>query len=193
MTKPIVLASASPRRKELLERVGLVFSVDAAEIQEDHGRKMEPAELAKAISREKARSAAARHPGAIVIAADTFGVLDGRLLGKPRNAADARRMLAEMSGREHRVFTGFTILDTQSGRELSRVVETAVRFRQLREDEIAAYVATGEPLGKAGAYAIQGLGALLVEGIEGDFYNVIGLPLCALAQGLKEFGVNLPG
>ena len=124
--------------------------------------------------------------------ADTFGVLDGRLLGKPRDAADARRMLAEMNGREHRVITGFTILDPQSGRELSQAVETAVRFRQLREDEIAAYVATGEPLGKAGAYAIQGLGALLVEGIEGDFYNVIGLPLCALAQGLGEFGISLP-
>jgi septum formation protein len=193
MTKPVVLASSSPRRKELLEKTGLKFIVDAAEINEDHGRAVKPAELAKTISLEKANVVAARHPRSIIIAADTFGVLDGRLLGKPRDEDEARRMLGRMGGRRHRVITGFTILDTETGKAVSKAVETMVYFRKLDGEEIEAYVRTGEPLDKAGAYAIQGLGALLVDRIEGDYYNVIGLPLSSLARELKRFGVILPG
>jgi septum formation protein len=192
MTKPVVLASSSPRRRELLEKTGLKFIVDAAEINEDHVRRMKPAELAKIISLEKAKAVAARHPGSIIIAADTFGMLDGRLLGKPRDGEEARDMLKRMSGRRHRVITGFTILDTATGKTVSKAVETSVYFRELGKEEIAAYVGTGEPLDKAGAYAIQGLGAQLVEKIEGDYYNVIGLPLRALARELNKFGVSLP-
>jgi len=192
MTKPVVLASSSPRRRELLEKTGLKFIADAAEIFEDHGRRMRPAELAKIISLEKAKAVAARHPGSIIIAADTFGMLDGRLLGKPRDQEEARDMLKRMSGRRHRVITGFTILDTATGKTVSKAVETRVYFRELGKEEIAAYAGTGEPLDKAGAYAIQGLGAQLVERIEGDYYNVIGLPLSALAGELNKFGVNLP-
>ncbi len=192
MTKPVVLASSSPRRRELLEKTGLKFIVDAAEIYEDHGRRMRPAELAKIISLEKAKAVAARHPGSIIIAADTFGMLDGRLLGKPRDQEEARDMLKRMSGRRHRVITGFTILDTATGKTVSKAVETRVYFRELGKEEIAAYAGTGEPLDKAGAYAIQGLGAQLVERIEGDYYNVIGLPLSALARELNKFSVNLP-
>ena len=193
MTKPVVLASSSPRRKELLEKTGLKFIIDAAEINEDHGRKMKPAELAKIISLEKAKAVADRHPRSIIMAADTFGVLDGGLLGKPRDEDEARDMLGRMSGRCHRVFTGFTILDTETGKAVSKTVETKVYFRKLHGEEIEAYVRTGEPLDKAGAYAIQGLGALLVEKIEGDYCNVIGLPLTSLARELKRFGVKLPG
>ena len=193
MTKPVVLASSSPRRREILEKTGLKFMVDAAEINEDHGRRMKPAELAKTISLEKAKVVAARHPCSIIIAADTFGVLDGRLLGKPRDEDEARLMLESMGGRRHRVVTGFTILDTETGKAVSKAVETKVYFRKLDSEEIEAYVKTGEPLDKAGAYAIQGMGALLVEKIEGDYYNVIGLPLSSLARELKRFGVKLPG
>ena len=193
MTKPIVLASSSPRRRELLEKTGLKFVVDAAEINEDHGRKMKLAELAKTISLEKAKVAATRHPCSIIIAADTFGVLEGRLLGKPRDEDEARDMLGRMSGRRHLVVTGFTILDTETGKAISKAVETKVHFRKLDWEEIEAYVKTGEPLDKAGAYALQGLGALLVEEIEGDYYNVVGLPLSSLVRELKRFGVKLPG
>ena len=193
MIKPIVLASSSPRRKELLEKIGLNFIIDAAEINEDHGRRIKPAELAKTISLEKAKAVADRHPRSIIIAADTFGVMDGRLLGKPRDEEEARDMLLRMSGRRHSVITGFTILDTETGKSISEAVETRVYFRKLGREEIESYVKTGEPLDKAGAYAIQGLGALLVEKIEGDYCNVIGLPLNSLARGLKRFGVNLPG
>jgi septum formation protein len=193
MTKPVVLASSSPRRREILEKTGLKFMVDAAEINEDHGRRMKPAELAKTISLEKAKVVAARHPCSIIIAADTFGVLGGRMLGKPRDENAARDMLGRMGGRRHRVVTGFTILDTETGKAVSKAVETKVYFRKLDSEEIEAYVKTGEPLDKAGAYAIQGMGALLVEKIEGDYYNVIGLPLSSLARELKRFGVKLPG
>jgi septum formation protein len=192
MTRPIVLASASPRRKELLENIGLKFSVDPAEIAETRTAGLKPAELAKALSLQKARAAALRHADSIIIAADTFGVLDGAILGKPVDAGHAREMLAGLSGRCHSVITGFTVIDSATGRAISRAVETRVYFRKLGRVEIARYVKTGEPLDKAGAYAIQGLGALLVESIEGDYYNVIGLPLCALAGVLKRFGITLP-
>ena len=192
MTKPVVLASSSPRRRELLEKTGLEFIVDAAEINEDHGRRMKSRELAKTISMEKAKAVAARHPHSIIIAADTFGLLGGRMLGKPRDKDEARDMLGRMAGKRHMVVTGFTILDTETGKTVSKAVETKVYLRKLAGEEIEAYVRTGEPLDKAGAYAIQGLGALLVEKIEGDYYNVIGLPLSSLARELKKFGVNLP-
>jgi septum formation protein len=192
MTRPVVLASASPRRRELLENIGLKFSVDAAEIAEVLTAGLKPVELAKALSLQKALAAASRHPDSIIIAADTFGVLDGVILGKPADAGHAREMLEELRGRCHSVITGFTVIDSATGRAVSRAVETKVYFRRLGRTEIARYVKTGEPLDKAGAYAIQGMGALLVERIEGDYYNVIGLPLCALAGVLKRFGITLP-
>jgi septum formation protein len=192
MTRPVVLASASPRRRELLENIGLKFTVDPAEIAEIQTAKLKPAELAKELSRHKARAAASRHADSIIIAADTFGVLDGVILGKPVDERHARKMLAGLSGRYHSVITGFTVIDSASGRIVTRAVETRVYFRKLSRSEITRYVKTGEPLDKAGAYAIQGLGALLVERIEGDYCNVIGLPLCALAGVLRRFGIALP-
>ena len=191
MAKNIVLASSSPRRRELLENIGLAFTVDPSEICEAQPAGFKPAELARTLSLHKARAAASRHPDSIVIAADTIGVLDGKILGKPLDAPHARKMLEEMSGRCHSVITGFTVVDSATGRAVSRTVETMVFFRKLTRAEISRYVNTGEPLDKAGAYAIQGLGALLVERIEGDYNNVIGLPLGALAKVLKEFDVSL--
>jgi septum formation protein len=192
MIKPVVLASSSPRRKELLEKTGLKFVVDASEINEDHGRRLKPADLARSISLEKAKDVAARHPSSVIIAADTLGVLDGRVLGKPRDEGEAGDMLGMLSGQCHTVVTGYTILDTETGKSISKAVETKVYFRKLNREEIGAYVKTGEPLDKAGAYAIQGLGALLVKKIDGDYYNVMGLPLSSLVRELKRFGVKLP-
>jgi len=192
MTRSIVLASASPRRRELLANIGLKFKVDPVEIPEVMTTGLKPARLAKALSLHKARAAASCNEGSIIIAADTFGVLDGMILGKPLDERHARKMLKELSGRCHSVITGFTVIDSATGRTVSRVVETRVYFRKLGRSQIAKYVKTGEPLGKAGAYAIQGLGALLVESIEGDYYNVMGMPLCALAAVLRRFGVTLP-
>ena len=133
-----------------------------------------------------------RHADSIIIAADTIGVLEGRILGKPLDAPHACKMLAELSGRCHSVITGFTVIDSATDKAVSRSVETKVHFRKLSRAEISRYVKTGEPLDKAGAYAIQGLGSLLVERIEGDYNNVIGLPICALAIVLKGFGITLP-
>lgn len=187
----IILASASPRRKELLEKIGLKFEVEPSDYAEDMRSGLSPAELARAISLEKARVVASKHKNTVVIAADTFIVFRGKIMGKPGTEAEARRMLMMLRGKPHSVITGFTILDTDRNRVLTKSVETVVHIKNLTSEEIDAYVKSGEPLDKAGAYAIQGLGSVIVERIEGDYFNVIGLPLSALAEGLKEFGIHI--
>jgi len=191
--KKFVLASTSPRRAGLLKQIGLKFVVDPSNHEETLNKELPPERLAVVLSLKKARAVARRHRNAIVIAADTIGVLDGVIIGKPESAADARRILRKLSGRTHRVITGFTVIDTGSGKIATRVVETMVHFRKLTDGEIDAYVKTGEPLDKAGAYGIQERGAIFVDRIEGDYYNIIGLPLCALAEMLRKFGVEVPG
>ena len=187
--KKIILASASPRRKELLEKLGLEFEVESSDYEERSAPTVDPCGLVIKNSLAKARAVAARHKKAIIIAADTIGVIRGKVIGKPHTADEAGRMLRSLSEKSHRVITGFTIIDTETGRTISKSNETKVYFRKLTPPEIDAYVKTGEPLDKAGAYAIQGLGAVVVEKIEGDYYNVIGLPLSALTESLKEFGI----
>jgi septum formation protein len=189
--KQIVLASASPRRRELLEKLGLSFKVEPSNFAENLSTGMEPNALAREISLGKADSVAGKYSDAIIIGADTFIILGNRIMGKPDTADEAREMLQDISGRSHSVITGFTIIDTASGKIVSQSVETKVYIKQLTPEEIDAYIKTGEPLDKAGAYAIQGLGALLVERIEGDYCNVIGLPLFALMKALKEFGIDI--
>lgn len=189
--KRIILASASPRRRELLRQIGLTFEVEPSSLVEEIPPGIEPHQLARQISFRKAEIVASRHRDAIVIAADTFGVIDGQVLGKPHTSEEARKMLATLSGRCHSVITGFTIIDTADDKTLSRSVETKVYIKVLTDTEIDAYVRSGEPLDKAGAYAIQGLGAVLVERIEGDYLNIVGLPLNALAEALKEFGIHV--
>jgi len=189
--KAIILASASPRRKELLEQIGLSFTVEPSNYQENIRFDLEPHDLARALSLEKARLVARNHRNALVIAADTFIAFEGKILGKPRTETEAKEMLETMSGKPHSVITGFTIIDADSNKTVSRSVETRVHLRKLGSDEIDAYVRSKEPLDKAGAYAIQGLGSVIVERIEGDYSNVIGLPLSALAESLKEFGVHV--
>lgn len=187
--RKIILASASPRRKEILKITGLKFSVCASDFEEDIDLPLTPRALAKFLSRKKAEAVAHKYDNAIVIAADTFIVFNGRLLGKPHTKKEAEKMLRMLNGKPHYVITGFTIMDTANNQILSKSVKTTVYFRKVTLREICAYVGSKEPLDKAGAYAIQGLGAVLVEKIEGDFFNVMGLPLCALTEDLKKFGV----
>ncbi len=185
----IVLASASPRRRELLGSLGLSFEIQPAEGPENTPASGDACGAVRAIALGKARQVAALRPEALVIGADTVVELDGRILGKPADEAEARAMLRALSGRTHRVCTGVAVIG--GGEERTHAEVTHVRFRELSEREIAAYAASGEPLDKAGAYAAQGKAALFVEGIEGDYFNVVGLPLCALGRMLEHFGVEL--
>ncbi len=189
--KHIILASASPRRREILEKTGLRFRVDESGCEEKITPGLSPRALARTLSRQKAGSVAAKYKSALVIGADTFIVLKSKILGKPHTAKEAIRMLKTLSGKVHTVITGFTIIDTERGRTISRSVKTRVYFKRLGSKDIEDYVKSGEPLDKAGGYAIQGLGAPLIEKIEGDFFNVVGLPLSALIKELKEFGVHV--
>ena len=187
----IILASASPRRRELLERIGLTgFTVAAPNVDESVEPRLSPADTVEQLSLRKARAAAERFgPNDLIIAADTVVALDGGILGKPRDRDDAFAMLSALSGREHHVYTGVTVL--RGNKIVTEHEETAVTFRALSPDEIRGYIATGEPLDKAGAYGIQGVGALLVSGIRGDYSNVMGLPVFRLGQILREFGLDL--
>ena len=187
----IVLASGSPRRQELLRRIGLTeFTVVVPEADESCPAGLTPQETVAHISRQKAEAARAlTAPDAIVITADTMVFLGGERLGKPRDEKDALRMLRELSGSRHLVCTGVTV--RQGDKEFCFTSSTDVYFRSATDAELRAYIACGEPMDKAGAYGIQGRGSLLVERIDGDFFNVMGLPVLPLAEALKEFGVCL--
>ena len=185
----LILASQSPRRRELLERMGLDFTVISPRIDEDSFSDPDPAALVRTLSREKALAVAKEQESdTLVIAADTVVVLDGQALGKPGDEAEAAAMLSALSGRSHEVYTGVTVC--QGDRAVSEAECTQVTFRPLTGEEIRHYVATGEPMDKAGAYGIQGFGSLLVEGIRGDYFNVVGLPVCRLGRMLAAFGVD---
>ena len=182
----IILASQSPRRRELLRQMGFEnFRVVPARGEERLAPGMSPAEAVETLSARKAAEVSALYPGGLVIASDT---VDGRILGKPRSEDEAAGMLAALSGRANTVYTGVTV--RRGDRAVTEHEAARVWFRPLTPEEIAAYVATGEPMDKAGAYGIQGLGALLVERIEGDYFTVVGLPVCRLGRILAGFGVD---
>lgn len=186
----IILASASPRRRQLLTMLGLEFEVRPAQGEEFLPDGISPEEAVMRLSAQKARSVAKEcAPEDVVIGADTIVWQGGRILGKPKDTQDAARMLSALSGNTHTVYTGVTVI--KGNAVLSGAEETKVRFRRLSGAEIDAYIKTGEPMDKAGAYGAQGLAALFVEGIEGDFFNVMGLPVCRLGKLLKEVGVTL--
>ena len=187
--RKIILASASPRRKELLEKTGLQFEVVASDYEEDMTLPYSPTELARHISAGKAEAVAKNEPDAIIIAADTFVVFEGEKLGKPHTKKEAIAMLSRIHGRTNDIVTGYTVMDSKSGAIVSRIVSTKVYLKNLTPEEIEAYADSGEPLDKAGAYAIRGRGAAFVEKIEGDFFAAMGLPLSDLAKTLKAFGV----
>lgn len=190
MRAEIILASASPRRRELLEQIGLSFRVIPSSFDESAVRSTEPMGLAEALALGKARAVADGVRSGIVIGADTLVVRAGAILGKPRDDADAARMLRLLSGGWHEVVTGIAVIDAASGRERSAREVTRVKMRDLTAAEIAAYVASGEPADKAGAYAIQGLASLFIERIDGCYANVVGLPVFRLAVLLREFGID---
>ena len=187
----IILASQSPRRRQLLEQIGLEFEILVPEADEGFDSAQPPEEIVRSISRKKAEAARdlAGDREALIIAADTMVFLDGARLGKPRSEAEAFAMLSALSGRTHQVRTGVTV--SRGERMETRTETTSVAFRPLHQDEIWGYIRTGEPFDKAGGYGVQGKAALFVRKIEGDYFNVMGLPLFLLGGMLADFGVNL--
>lgn len=189
--KKLILASTSSRRKELLQQTGVDFEVVPSKYEEDMTLKLSPFELAKTLSKGKAKDVADRYKNAVVIGADTFLVFKNKLLGKPKNMKDAKRMLTNLGGKTHSVITGFTIIDTDTKKTVSKVVEAKVYFRKLSSEEIEKYIKKDNPLDKAGAYNLLGGAGIFVRKLEGDFFTIIGLPLCSLSLELKKFGINI--
>lgn len=195
MTK-FVLASASPRRKELLNVMGLDFDIVVSNADEDSVSKDIPTELyVQELALLKAGAAAKkvlRNKNAVVISADTIVTLDGEILGKPEDDEAAYKMLKILSGRAHDVYTGYCVMRIADGKTVCASVRTSVHFKELDDEKINAYINSGEPMDKAGAYGIQGKGALLIKKIDGDYFNVVGLPISALADTLeREFEINV--
>jgi septum formation protein len=183
---PIILASQSPRRAELIARLELSFDVLPADIDESYLPHESPPAHAERLAREKAETIGRTHPHALVVGSDTIVVVDGDVLGKPRDRAHAVEMLRRLSGRDHEVCTGVAV--AHGGRVESGLERVRVRFRELDPAECEAYVATGEPMDKAGAYGIQGFGSAIVEGIEGDYFAVMGLPVVRMLGLFERFG-----
>lgn len=188
--KHLILASTSPRRQEILRNAGIEFSVATSDYEEDMTQDMPPTELVKELSKGKAQAVAEEHPDAVILAADTIVAFEGRVLGKPYSTEGIIESISMLNGKQASAITGFTII---AGDEVySEAVESEIHFRQLSQSEIENYAATGEGLDKAGGFGIQGIGALLFERIDGDFYTIVGLPICAVAKKLGEFGIDTP-
>ncbi len=184
----IILASASPRRVELLASAGINFEVTPGDVPETILAGETPEEHVLRLSREKAFAVAGKTAGRFFIGADTIVVCGGEIMGKPEDSEDAERMLRKLSGTAHEVITGFTVFDREEGLNESRAVSTRVYFKKLSGEEIRAYIATGCPFDKAGAYAIQGGAAYMIPKIEGSYTNVVGLPLCEVVEALRKIG-----
>jgi len=191
-TPSLILASASPRRRELLALAGLPFEVTPAAVDETPQAAEPPEACARRLAREKAQVAAGRAVMALVVAADTIVVDNGRILGKPADAAEARATLRALRGKTHLVMTAISVIDTASGGSLADLACTDVPMREYSDEEIEAYIATGDPFDKAGGYAIQHRGFRPVEALAGCYANVVGLPLCHLARTLRRLAVPLP-
>lgn len=187
----LILASQSPRRRDLLTMLGLDFTIITADIDETMDETLPLSEAVLQVCQKKAAAVGANHPDDLIIAADTVVEVDGKVLGKPRDPDHARQMLRLLSGRTHHVLTAFCLW--RGGVVEAHVEQSEIRFKPLSDGEIDAYVATGSPLDKAGAYGIQEQAAVFVEAITGDYYNVMGLPLCALVKGLRRQGVTVLG
>lgn len=173
-----------------MEQIGLTFEVRESEYEEDMNAAGNPYDLAKLLAFKKAEDVARHYPDAIVIGADTFVIFEGRFIGKPKDSEDAKKTLRMLSGKEHEIVTGFAIIDTKEKVIINDFGEARVQFRELDDSEIGAYVRTGEPLSMAGSYGLLNKAAVLIEGIGGDFYSVIGLPLSKMYAELKKLGVN---
>lgn len=190
--QPLILASASPRRSELLKRIGLDFQVIPSGIEEMNHAPMGICEQVERWAREKALAVSRLRPRSWVLGADTVVVLEGRILGKPRNANEARSMLEDLSAKTHEVTSAICLIHQDNGFQRIQTVTSRVRFRSLGGREIEAYIRTGEPLDKAGAYGVQGMGACMVQEVSGSYTNVVGLPLCETLEWLLELEIVAP-
>jgi nucleoside triphosphate pyrophosphatase len=188
MSSRLILASKSPRRYELLKQLGLDFEVVPSRVIEDFVQTETPQDHVIRLAEAKAQDVANRYPDRWVIAADTIVYIDGSILGKPKNREEAKEMLHRLSGQEHWVMTGFSVVHLEKGKSDKEAVQTAVRVKTLTSTEMEWYVRTGEPFDKAGGYAIQGVGSFMIESIQGSYTNVVGLPLCELLQMLGRLG-----
>jgi septum formation protein len=188
LTNPFILASASPRRQELLRQAGLKFRIVPAHVNEEQLPQENPRGHVRRLAANKAAAVAGKYPGAWVLGADTIVVIDGLILGKPQDKKQAMEMLRRLSGREHEVFTGFTIARIASKASKTKVIRSAVRFKQISPEEMQWYTDCAEPYDKAGGYAVQGKGAYFIKSIRGSYTNVIGLPLCEVLEELKQLG-----
>jgi septum formation protein len=187
----LVLASGSPRRKELLASLGLSFDIKVSDVDETITDAADPVEVVQELAYRKAKAIANTLSDALVIGADTIVVYEGTILGKPVDEADAKRMLRMLSGRAHTVYTGIALIETDGGREVRDVRGTQVVMKELTDEVIDRYVATGEPSDKAGAYAIQGLASQFVTELHGDYFNVVGLPISLVADHLTALGLDV--
>ncbi|MEJ8545739.1 Maf family protein [Brevibacillus borstelensis] len=187
----LILASSSPRRRELLQTIGLDFTVITSDVDESTAQGLLPHEVVEQLAYRKARAVADRVEKGIVLGSDTVVVLDDIILGKPADEEEAFAMLSSLRGREHVVYSGVALIDAEIARYEVRHSKTQVRIRALTDQEIHAYIRTKEPMDKAGSYAIQGIGATMVESITGDYFTVVGLPLCLTANMLSRFGISL--
>lgn len=194
MQKKLILASSSPRRQELIASLQLPFEIKVSDVNEDTEPGLSPAEVVEQLSSRKAAAVCEMYKeeqrkDGIVIGSDTIVVLEGQVLGKPKDRQDAFRMLSALQGREHRVYTGVACVDLSSGQQLISHQVTLVYMKPLTQTQIERYIDTGEPMDKAGSYGIQGLGATIVERIEGDYFNVVGLPMSLLSDMLQRLGI----
>lgn len=189
LDRPLILASGSPRRKEILDTMGLSYIVDVSDVDESFAA--DPEATVLELSKRKALSVSSKYHNAIVLAADTL-VFSDKILGKPKDAAQAKEMLRALSGHWHSVYTGVTLVDALSGKTISKADKTLVHFVELSDEEIDAYVATKDPLDKAGAYGIQGLGGMFIDRIEGSYSNVVGLPMALVRSMLLDLTHNSP-
>jgi septum formation protein len=188
--RKIILASGSEHRKRLLEQIGLKFEIRESEYEEDMEAKSDPYELAKFLALKKGEDVAKHYDDAIIIAADTFVFYDGQFIGKPKTPKKAREILGKFSGKTHKIISGFAIIDTKSRKIINDYGEALVTFRKLTPEEIEDYIATGEPLTRAGGYGLMDRGAVLIEKIDGDFYSVIAMPLNKVFVELNKLGIN---
>lgn len=185
----LILASSSPRRQELLSLLGISLKIVPSEVDEILRKGELPAEYVRRMAITKAQQVAEKFPNSWVLAADTIVVINGEVLGKPKDAREAEAMLKKLNAQEHRVITGYCILQIQAGKKRERVVSSLVKFKRLSDKEICWYINTGEPFDKAGGYAVQGKAAFMIKEIKGSYTNVVGLPLCEVIEDMQELGV----
>ncbi len=188
--KKVILASTSPRRIEIMKMLGIEFEVIGSGFDERTVDLKNPKRLVEALAYEKARLVSEKNPAAIVIGADTIVVLNKRILGKPKDVAEVRRTLRELSGTRHKIITGLAVIDSAGKREFVGSIVSSVKLKNILDKEIESYIATTEPLDRAGSYAVQGVGSMFVEEIKGDFFSIVGLPINILREKLNEFGIK---